>query len=180
METTAPSGVTAGMRRVRVPLIASTMIVMIAACGERSPVAENAATVNLPVAASAPEPHPLGGPPANAVATPVQPAVAAGATATTTIPDALQGRWALTPPDCTSALGDAKGLLVISADELRFYESRAVPSPGIQSDSDSVTGNFHFTGEGQSWTKFEKIERRKNTLVRTESNPAASYTYAKC
>src|SRR5687767_8399070 len=43
------------------------------------------------------------------------------------IPEALQGRWALTPDDCTSARGDAKGLLVVSRDELRFYESVAKP-----------------------------------------------------
>jgi hypothetical protein len=156
------------------------MIAMIAACSGRSPVAENATAVNLPVVANTPEPRPLGGPPANASAAEPQAPIAPEAGATTAIPRALQGRWGLTPGDCTSALGDAKGLLVIGANELRFYESRAVPSPGVQAEHNSVSGNFLFTGEGQTWTKFETIERRKDTLVRTESNPAASYTYAKC
>jgi len=73
-----------------------------------------------------------------------------------------------------------EGLLVVSSNELRFYESRAVPTSGAQADNDSINGDFDFTGEGQSWTKFETLERRKDRLVRTESNPAASYTYAKC
>src|SRR5215218_6684586 len=47
--------------------------------------------------------------------------------AASTIPASLHGRWGLTPADCTSTRGDAKGLLVISADGLKFYESRAVP-----------------------------------------------------
>ena len=69
---------------------------------------------------------------------------------------------------------------MVTAAGLNFYESRAVPSPGASADSDSITGNFAFTGEGQSWTKFETFERQKDRLVRTESNPAASYSYAKC
>jgi hypothetical protein len=96
------------------------------------------------------------------------------------IPAALQGRWGLTPADCVAAPGDAKGLLVITPGELRFYESRAVPSPGVQIASDSIRGNFLFTGEGQNWTKVETLERRKEKLVRTETEPTASYTYAKC
>ena len=96
------------------------------------------------------------------------------------IPVALRGRWGLTPGDCTSTRGDAKGLLVVTANELKFYESRAVPSPAAEVDSDSIVGNFAFTGEGQSWTRFERFELQRHALVRTESNPAASYSYAKC
>ncbi len=69
---------------------------------------------------------------------------------------------------------------MVSSNEMRFYELRAVPSPGAQADSDLINGNFDFTGEGQRWTRFETIERKNDKLVRTESNPAASYTYAKC
>ena len=96
------------------------------------------------------------------------------------IPAALQGRWGLTPADCTSALAKAKGLLIINPGELRFYESRALASPGIQSDNQTIRGNFRFSGEGESWTRFESLKRSGDKLTRTEANPAASYTYAKC
>ena len=76
--------------------------------------------------------------------------------------------------------GDAKGLLIISADDLRFYESRAVPASEIEASEDSISGNFAFTGEGQSWTQFQALKAQVNQLVRTETNPAASFTYAKC
>lgn len=96
------------------------------------------------------------------------------------IPAALQGRWGLTPADCTTALGDAKGLMVINSDELRFYESRAVPAGDVAADANSISGNFSFTGEGQRWTKYEALKVQNHGLVRTEMNPTASFTYAKC
>ena len=161
--------------RLRLPFASLALIAAVSACGSHDPVADNANGSALPAPAKDAAPSPAGAPPANETA----PASSAPATAAT-IPAALQGRWGLTPADCTSPLGDAKGLLVINGSELRFYESRAVPSPAVESDADSITGNFHFTGEGQSWTKFETLRRQKNKLVRTDSNPTASFTYAKC
>jgi hypothetical protein len=166
------------MRRTRVPILACLSLLSIAACGRRDPVAdENAAarraaaalpTVNKPVA------DPQGGPPP-AAAPAAEPAVAEAG-----VPKALQGRWGLTPADCTSTRGDAKGLLVVTGDKLTFYESRAVPAADIQKSPDSIGGNFSFTGEGQTWTKFESLKLDDGKLVRTESNPTASFTYARC
>ena len=168
--------------RYRLPFVSCTVIIAIAACGKPDPVANNvAASVAMPTPANDTVPSPAGGPPAARAANEPELAVEPQPEAAAAlIPAALHGRWALTPGDCTSALGDAKGLLVISGKELRFYESRAVPSPGADADSDSIAGNFRFTGEGQTWTKFETLERRKDKLVRIDSNPTASYTYAQC
>jgi hypothetical protein len=96
------------------------------------------------------------------------------------IPTALHGRWGLTPADCTSTRGDTKGLLVVSRDGLTFYESRAVPARNVSISNDSIGADFDFTGEGQSWTKFETLQIKKDKLVRTESSPMASFTYARC
>jgi hypothetical protein len=173
--------------RYRLPFVSCTLILAVAACGKPDPVANNLTGANFPPTANnTVQSSPSGGltsTPATAAAEPgneVEPPKGAEATEAALIPAALHGRWGLTPGDCTSALGDAKGLLVINGRELRFYESRAVPSPGIDVEGDSITGNFRFTGEGETWTKFEKLERRDNKLVRTESNPAASFIYAKC
>jgi hypothetical protein len=70
--------------------------------------------------------------------------------------------------------------LVINGAELRFYESRAVPVGDVETDEASMTSNFRFAGEGQTWVKFERLQRSGDKLTRTETNPAASYTYAKC
>ena len=161
------------MRRLCGFLLACALL---GACSKRDPVADGANNVaGLPVSSAA-TPSPDGSPPANLA----QPANQAEATGSARIPAALQGRWGLTPRDCTSALGDAKGLLVVNEGELRFYESRAVPASDIQSNADSISGNFDFTGEGQSWSKYVALDLRGRDLVRTETHPNASFTYAKC
>ena len=156
-----------------------TLLLLIAAaagCGRPDAVAnstENTAALPDPMSQSAASP--TGGPPANNAA--------AGATTTASarnIPAALRGRWGLTPADCTSAPGGAEGLLVVTPGQLQFYESRAVPSPGIQTSSNSVSGNFAFTGEGQEWTKYLTLEVRDGKLVRTERDPVASFRYVRC
>jgi hypothetical protein len=158
----------------RVPYLSCALLLAIAACGGSDPVDDKAeSTTGLPdINAIAPtatgEPH-VDTEPAKPL-----PAPAAG------IPAALQGRWALTAADCTSTHGDTKGLLVITPAELHFYESRAVPAAEVTSDSDSISGNFAFTGEGQSWTKYEALKVDKRGLTRTETNPTASFSYAKC
>jgi len=161
---------------LRVPWISCLLVLTFAACGGDGPVdkkAENTAglpDVNVAAPSAAGEPH-----------VQTAPAEAAPArAASVTIPIAIKGRWGLTPADCTTALGDAKGLLVINADELRFYESRAVPAAGTDSDADSISGNFVFTGEGQTWVKFESLKVDRGVLTRTETKPTASFSYAKC
>jgi len=162
------------MLRAIAPLIVPIAMLTVVACSGRDPVDDQAKnTAGLP-AANEPAPDATGAPPANAVAAPPPPAAA------TKIPASLQGRWGLTPGDCTSTRGDAKGLLIVGPADLKFYESRAVPGPDTQTSPDSISGNFAFTGEGQTWTKFEAFELQGHDLVRTESNPMASFTYARC
>ena len=156
----------------RALLIAS--ILALAACGKPKAVDDAANNVDaLPTIATR-APDPMAGPPANAIATNA-PEAPAGS-----IPAALQGRWGLSPRDCTSDLGDAKGLLVINSSELRFYESRAVPTANVLTSEDSIGGDFNFTGEGQQWTRHETLEVRGDKLIRTERNPVASFSYASC
>ena len=59
-----------------------------------------------------------------------------------TIPASLQGRWGLTPGDCTSTPGVAKGLLLVSGDMLRFYESVARPAGTLETSANSASGEF--------------------------------------
>src|SRR3546814_9197981 len=67
------------------------------------------------------------------------------------IPALLQGRWGLVPADCTSTKGDNKGLLTVSADKLKFYESVAKLGPVKEVDDHSISAAFEFTGEGENW-----------------------------
>ena len=161
------------MLRVIGPLLALFLMLTIVACGKRDPVDSQANGAELP-AIDDKVPNATGAPPEKA-APATEPDAPAHA-----IPAALHGRWGLTPVDCTSTKGDAKGLLLVGPSEIRFYESRAVPAQDAQSGTDSISGDFSFTGEGQTWTKFEALELKGHELVRTESNPMASFTYARC
>ncbi len=158
------------MRRFRPPLFAALLLLSVAACEKRGPV-DNAANAIAPAAVdNSTEGAVNGGPPP----------VSNGADASGLIPVALQGRWGLTPADCTTTRGDAKGLLTITADQIQFYESRGTPGNSIESGDTGISGNFNFTGEGQSWSKYLSLKLQGDGLVRTERSPMASYTYAKC
>jgi len=69
---------------------------------------------------------------------------------------------------------------VVTADHLNFYKSRAVPASNIDGDGDSISGDFAFAGDGRSWSRYEALNVERNRLTRTETNPAASFSYAKC
>jgi hypothetical protein len=160
---------------VRVPFITSVLLLTLFACGKPDPVDQRQARaasklpdVARPAPSASGEPHAATGP--------ARPLPAASIA----IPASLHGRWGLSPADCMAGRGDAKGLLVVSPAELRFHESRAVPVTDVDSDGRSIIGNFAFTGEGRSWIKYEALKIDKNVLVRTEMNPTASFSYAKC
>lgn len=159
---------------VRMPFISCFALLAIAACSTRSPVdAAAKANVSLPdVSPAAPtavgEPH--------GKTMPAEPSP----TPTAKIPAALQGRWALAPSDCSSPKSAAKGLMVVTANDLQFFESRAVPASEVGVDDSSIGGNFAFTGDGRSWAKYEALKFANHRLTRTEINPTASFSYAKC
>ena len=106
----------------------------------------------------------------------------AAAAAAAAIPAAFHGRWGMAEGDCTSTRGDAKGLITITGDTITFYESRAKLGRVTQNAPENFTGVFDFTGEGQNWTKEQnlKLTGSSNTLVRTETEPTASFTYRRC
>ncbi len=93
------------------------------------------------------------------------------------IPAAFHGRWGLVPADCTSTRGDAKGLLVIDADRLKFYESRATLRQVTESGPDRLQGVFAYSGEGQEWTANVTLTRQGDTLTREEDG---RFTYKRC
>ena len=161
-------------------VLASFLAVGLAACSKQDPVddsANNAAAAEIDVL-----------PPDESSTTPTnelesgddEPTNADNQADAGKIPAALHGRWGLTPGDCASNRSDTKGLLVVSGDNLQFYEAQAKPSANLKTSGTSISGDFAFTGEGMNWKKYEVLELQKNKLVRTESSPMASYTYARC
>ncbi|GAA4755561.1 hypothetical protein GCM10023264_23690 [Sphingomonas daechungensis] len=169
------------MIRFILPIVAISSILSMVACSGRDPVDDGANNA----AAGPAEVDVL--PPDESATTPTnelesgddEPSNASAAVGGK-IPAALHGRWGLTPTDCTSTRGDAKGLLIVSADQLKFYESTGKPSGELKTSDDSASGDFAFTGEGMTWKRYEALEVQAGKLVRTESSPMRSFTYARC
>lgn len=164
------------MLRAIFPIVTIVSVATLVACSGQDPVApeaNNIATSEVDVL----PPDESDTTPTNDLANGVDEPVVETANV---IPAAFQGRWGLTPADCTSTRGDTKGLLTIAADKLTFYEARAIPAGTLKQTKDSVSGDFNFTGEGQNWKRYQVLELQNSKLVRTESGPMASYTYARC
>ena len=155
----------------------------LAACDGSDPVAEDARNATaLPSVDNVAGgrdgvPSADGAPPQSTAAVPSA-SVSSGPAAP--IPAVLHGRWGMTPGDCISTRGDAKGLLIVTSDGLRFYESAARPVANAETSPNSFSADFAFTGEGQTWTKYQALSLDGDLLVRTESSPMASFTYARC
>lgn len=101
------------------------------------------------------------------------------------IPSAIHGRWALVDADCSSTMGDAKGLLAIDGTSLKFYESRATIGKIGQRDDRRLRAGFAFSGEGQEWTQDVLLEVSADgkTLVRRDYGPDAmpgALEYSRC
>ena len=97
------------------------------------------------------------------------------------IPAAFHGRWGMVPADCTSTKGDAKGLIVIDSNSIKFFESRGTLNKVTLNAPENFTGNFAFTGEGQNWIRSEnlKLTGSSNTLLR-EAEGGIEGTYKRC
>ena len=95
-----------------------------------------------------------------------------------TIPAQYHGRWGMVPADCTSTRGDAKGLITVGANSVRFYEAVAALKEQRPAIATSFSGLFSFTGEGQNWEKVMTFTRTGDTLKRAEE--AGTFTYTRC
>lgn len=93
-------------------------------------------------------------------------------------PAQYRGRWGLVAADCTSTRGDAKGLITIGDTTVKFYESLARLKQQRPAIATSFSGQFAFTGEGQSWEKVMTFTRTGDTLKRADSE--GSFTYTRC
>jgi hypothetical protein len=94
------------------------------------------------------------------------------------IPAQYHGRWGMVAADCTSTRGDAKGLIEIGGQTIKFYEAVATLKEQRPAVAISFSGLFAFTGEGQYWQKVMTFTRTSDTLKRAEE--AGTFTYKRC
>lgn len=103
------------------------------------------------------------------------------------IPEEMQGRWGLVPADCTSTRGDAKGLIEVTGESIRFYESTGTLDTLAEGEREPGTfrATYAFTGEGQEWSRDMQlaVSDDGSALTRTEYGEdalAEPLVYTKC
>ena len=101
------------------------------------------------------------------------------------IPSAMRGRWGLVAADCTSTRGDAKGLLTISADNIKFYESVAKLAKVAQRSDTGLKASYAFSGEGMVWKRDMTLALQPGgkVLIKQEFGedaPPGPYKYTRC
>jgi hypothetical protein len=84
----------------------------------------------------------------------------------------------MTANDCTPGRSDAKGLMEIRANSIKFYESLASLQEQRPAIATSFSGTFGFEGEGQSWERVITLTRTGDTLKRAQAD--GTFTYKRC
>ena len=157
-------------------LLSSAALLVLGACSKPAPAPEPAASEAVQVESSAA--------PLDATATGASTASSTGIPEFG-IPAAVQGRWGLVRADCTSTRGDAKGLLIVSATTLTFYESRGTLKQIAEKSDTRLRASFAFSGEGMTWSRDELLDVQDGgkTLIRREYGEDAApgpFKYARC
>jgi len=106
-------------------------------------------------------------------------------TAMDAIPEGIRGRWGLVPKDCNGDPAAAKGLLVVSGNQLKFYESVAKLGKIKEADASHIRAAFAYSGEGQTWSLENVLELQDGgkTLVRRDYGQDAApapLKYSRC
>jgi hypothetical protein len=157
-----------------VPILTLAAAYLLAGCSQEpaQPFAQGTEAPDVAQASEAAIAEPSD-PPEEAESLPAAPAPSPSASATTTataIPASIRGRWGLVPADCTSKLGDAKGLLTISSNQLKFYESVAKLGTVKEAEDSRIRATFAYSGEGQAWTQDVVLDVQDGgkTLIRRD------------
>lgn len=140
-------------------------VLLLAACGSSEDGADNGAGEEAAVAPIEQTPANLYAdpgnmvvpldPPGNAAAPAVLPTPAPSPVAA--IPMAFRGRWGIGLADCDATRDDAKGLMTVTADTLRFWESRARLAEARSEGATTLVATLSFSGEGQTWRESTRM-----------------------
>ena len=167
--------------RTAVAAASTTLVLLLAACSGDTG-AEGGANADDPAASA--ERAPVSAPAQDG---PMPPAGDAGDGADaptgapgTTIPARWHGDWAADEAGCREPDAHIEGLTV-SADELRFHESIAVPRRVDTLDADSIRVESDYEGEGQQWTATQ-VMRLSNgdATLQVDGPDGASMTRIRC
>ena len=163
--------------RPAIAAASAALVLLLAACSGGAPATDDADT-DTPVAPV--ESTPAGGgstPPARNSG---NDGIAGDEAPVTSIPARWHGYWAANEAGCREPDAHIQGL-TISADELRFHESIALPRSVETLDADSIRVESGYEGEGQQWTATQVLRLSNgDASLRVDGPDGASMTRVRC
>jgi hypothetical protein len=101
------------------------------------------------------------------------------------IPGLVQGRWGLVAADCEAGRSDAKGLLLIGPETLKFYEARGTLANVKERNESRIFATYRYSAEGTEFSRDETLDVQDGgkTLIRREYGEASApgvFKYARC
>ena len=171
--------------RTAVAAASTTLVLLLAACSGDTG-AEGGANADDPAASA--ERAPVSAPAQDGPMPPAgdagddadAPADAPNGAPGTTIPARWHGDWAADEAGCREPDAHIEGLTV-SADELRFHESVAVPRRVDTLDADSIRVESDYDGEGRQWTATQVLRLSDgDAALQVDGPDGASMTRIRC
>lgn len=152
-------------------LFAASLAVALAACSKAD---------NDPAGTATPDPElvtPAAAPAPDSSATPQA--------SDRSIPVAFQGRFGLVAADCGPETGANKGLIQVSASDMKFYESIARLGTVQERSATHLKAGFAYSGEGMEWNRTVTMDTRdggKTVLFEEfgDDAPKGARTYTRC
>jgi hypothetical protein len=97
-------------------------------------------------------------------------------------PSAMLGRWGITEADCDPSNNDNKGLMVVNADSVRFYDTQAKLVGAERRSEYTVAADLGFKRDGRKWTARQSfaLAGGGTALLRGEQSPVKTYRYGRC
>jgi hypothetical protein len=152
------------------------LLLILSACGDTRKDSANSAALDAPIGNDTPTPADVdaGAPPS----TPAPPRQQATIDTPGTLPAAFRGQWTGTTEDC----GDRRSDLYLSLGprEMRFYESVGAVTAVEQVGADAIIVDAGYQGEGQSWSRRQKLSLSADGTLLTVANQGNFIVRKRC
>jgi hypothetical protein len=151
------------------------LLLILPACGDTQNDSANSAALDAPIGNDTPIP-----PDIDATAPSTSSTLRQQATIDTpgTLPAAFRGQWTGTTEECGNRRSDL--YLSLEAREMRFYESLGAVTAVEQIGADTIIVNASYEGEGQSWSRRQKLSLSADGTLLTVANQGNSIVRKRC
>lgn len=156
------------------PFIILPLLLVLAACGDTQNDTSNSAALDAPIGNDSD----IAIPADSDAIEPSAPRQQATIDTPGTLPAAFRGQWTGTTEECGNPRSDL--YLALRPKEMRFYESIGAITAVEQVAPDAIIVDADYQGEGQSWTRRQKLSLSADGTLLTVANQGNSIVRKRC